>query len=228
MCNIVRYHGWIAESIDLSPIEISQDLAELPTIEAVQKRLQSLIQNIGGYDVLAAAVPRYTAKMWQNRIEQTGRFKLLFNDFRLLADFFKDSVLIALFGHQFGLAYIDLNEIPHSEYSLADLLWALRRYQAQTQLLACDLREKQMDGESTRDVEARLSLIAKESIVLLRQLSIAFKAHTSPPYILRKIECVTLQEKHMKRRSLDVTRCSERRNCRGVSERHICSESYGI
>lgn len=171
----------IAESIDLSPIEISQDLAELPTIEAVQKRLQFLVQNIGGYDVLAAAVPRHNAKMWQKRIEQTGRFKLHVYDFGLLADFFKDSVLVALSGHKFGLTYIDLNEIPHSEYSLADLLWTLRRYQAQTQLLACDLREKQMDGESTREVEARLAIMAKESIVLIRQLSIAFKARTSPP-----------------------------------------------
>lgn len=166
----------IAERMELSPIQIPPELAEMPAVEAVQMRIQSLVQNIGGYAALAASVPCHTAKMWQNKIEAVGRFKLLMNDFEVLSEFFKDSVLIALMGHKFGLASVDLSGVPPSDYSIADLSWALRRYQAQTQLLACDLREKQMSGESTLKVEAQLAQIAKESIILLKQFDLGLQA----------------------------------------------------
>lgn len=170
----------LAETIDFSPTEIPTDLAEMPAVEAVRKRLQALVENIGGYAVLAEAIPRYNAKMWQNKIEANGRFKLMVTDFDLLADFFKDTVLIALVGHKFGLTHVDLNAIPPSDYSLADLSWALRRYQAQAQLLTCDLRERQLDGESTSEETAKLARVTKEAIILLRQMDIALKAIAAP------------------------------------------------
>lgn len=141
------------------------------------KRLQFLVQNIGGYEALAAALPVHTAKIWKSKVEQIGRFKLMMKDFELLADFFKDSVLIALFGNKHGFAYIDLNSIPPSDYSLADLSWALRKYQAQSQLLACDLRERLLDGKCTDEIAASLRQISKECIVLVKQMQLALNQH---------------------------------------------------
>lgn len=163
-------------TIEFAPTNIPADLADMPTLEAVHKRLQSLVESVGGYEALAVSVPLHNATVWRNKIESTGRFKLNSNDLEPLFDYFKDPVLVALFGHKFGLEHFDLNSIPPSDYSLSDLSWALRRYQAQGQLLTCELRERQMDGEPTDEVKKRLAQLTKETIVLLKQMDLALKA----------------------------------------------------
>lgn len=165
----------IADRIDLEPTRIPSHLAELPAMEAIKKRLSELVTSIGGYEALASALPCHSAKTWQKKVEEVAHHAISVSDLTTLNGFFKDALLVALLGHEQGMQHVDLNAIPPSDYSLVDLSWALRRYQAQTQLMACELHDKTLDGEDTQAIEARISRIAKETIIVLRQMDLLMK-----------------------------------------------------
>jgi hypothetical protein len=165
----------LANKFKLTPTVIPKHFVGLPALDAIKLRIEFLIGEIGGYEVLATALSGYTAKQWQNKIEEINRMRFNASDFELLISFFNDSVLIALFGYEHGFSCIDMSLIPSSDYSLADLAWLLKRYQAQSLLLVCDLREDIMDGKSGSETKEKLTRVTQESIILLRQIDIALK-----------------------------------------------------
>jgi hypothetical protein len=163
----------IAATIDLTRVEIPVELQGMDSMDAIHHRLQMHVQQLGGYEALARACPRTRAKIWQSKIERNGRFKLSVEDFRKLIRVFDDMVLVALLADGHDHYLVDLRAIPPSEYSTADLAWALRRYGAMGTLLASDWREAMLDGADCKDIKADLLQLMHETLITLRQMTLA-------------------------------------------------------
>jgi hypothetical protein len=165
----------ISRQIDFSPVQIPAELAELPVEDGIKGRLLRLVKGAGGFESLAAALPQHSARIWQNKVEANGYNKLTLEDFDALIEFFNDSVLLALLAGDHGFNTFDLRSIPPSEHSIVDLMWALRRHQAHSQLLACDLRERLMEGLPTDALKADIAQNLMETVVLTTQIAMALK-----------------------------------------------------
>lgn len=168
----------IAAKLDLAPVEIPENLRHLAAMDAIHEHLQMHVHAFGGYAVLARALPQHRPKIWQGKIERLGRYTLTVTEYVELVKLFDDPVLMALLAENHRHRLVDLSAIPPSENSLADLVWAWRRYSAQGQLALCELREEMIDGADTTASHVEIKRLAKESIIVLRQIGLALKARS--------------------------------------------------
>lgn len=170
--NVLEEVAGICDSINFQPTQIPSEYSGLPPVEAIRRRLIENVQRTGGYAVLAQNLPAHRANIWQKKIESG---EITTKEFLGLSAHFRDAVLVGLICADVGAAYYDLSEIPPSEYSLQDLVWALRRRQAQLMTLQCDMRESQLNGESVVALQGEAASVAKEMLVLVHQIDMATK-----------------------------------------------------
>lgn len=168
--------GNIAAQLDLAPVEIPAALRALPAMDAIYQRLQTHVHAFGGYDALARALPQHRPKVWQGKIQRSGRYTLALTEYEELTKLFDDPVLVALLAENHGRRLVDLSALPPSEHSLADLVWTWRRYSAQGQLALCELREEMIEGADATASHVEFQRLAKESIIVLQQIGLALKA----------------------------------------------------
>jgi hypothetical protein len=168
----------LASQISFNFVEVPRNLALMPTLDAIHARLQEDVATFGGYALLAKALPSVSAKVWQGKIERTGRFGLFDKDFIQLINLFQDRVLVSLVAQERSGDFLDLSSIPESDFSPADLQWALINLSAEGMLECCELREKRLDGEDCSESQARLGQLSQQAIVLVRQMELVLKSRS--------------------------------------------------
>lgn len=168
----------LASSMSFEIVEVPADLASMPVMDAIHVRLLEDVAAFGGYALLARALPAFSAKVWQGKVERTGRSGLPTNAFMQLVHLFRDPILVALIGHECGLGYIDMSSIPDSEFSSRDLQWALSSLSAEGMLACCELRENSLDGVDGSEARVKLGEFARQATVLVRQMDLALKARS--------------------------------------------------
>jgi hypothetical protein len=170
----------IASTVSFPIVEIPPELQDMETVDAIHHRLRIRVEAMGGYEVLAGACPAYSASIWRSKIDRNGRYKLNVDDFQKLIQLLDDQVLVALLGKDFKDYYLvdlrALRAIPASEYSLADLSWALKRYSGMGTMLACDWREAMLDGVDSAPIKADMLQLLQETRIVLHQISLAVEA----------------------------------------------------
>jgi hypothetical protein len=167
-----------APAVSFPIVQIPLELQDMEACDAIHHRLQMHVQAIGGYEALASACPRYRASIWRSKIERNGRYKLSVDDFQKLIHLFDDLVLVALLGKDKDHCLVDMRDlraIPPSEYSLADLAWALQRYSGMGTILACDWREAMLDGADCAPIKADMLQLLQETRIVLHQISLALE-----------------------------------------------------
>jgi hypothetical protein len=171
----------LAATIKFDPVQIPSELAAMAPMDAIHARLTQDAAKFGGYRILAQALPMHSAKIWESKIERVGRFKLTVDNFVELIRTFDDMVPVALLAGAHDWKLINLNPIPASQFSSADLAWTLRSLSAEGTLVCCEMREALLDGEDTTTTRAKLIDIAKKSMILLHQLGRDLQARLDQP-----------------------------------------------